>query len=1106
MSNPENLEQKIEEQEAVLKNDKKNMLVSASAGSGKTYIMIKYITKLICEKKVPINNLLVLTFTKAAANEMKERLERSLKEQGQDDFIVEQIDALTTSNISTIHAFCEKMIKKYANLLEISENFQIMDESYSQQLRFFAVDNALKELKNESEEDYLELIGCYKNDKNKICDHILEIENLLNSVAYRDKFLDDLQTRNENYFALATDYLLSLVKNQTKNLVKLAREEHILEFETHLDDSLFDILNAKDIVQLSQKIDEFVFPKIPPVKEIGQEANEKLKNIKANLTKLFEKISSLNLTDQENIDFQKIGRLEKILLKLFKNYEKIEKNAKKSQNLLDFYDLEKYMNILSSQENLFSGIKYVFIDEYQDTNKVQETIVKKLAKNCNFVAVGDAKQGIYGFRLASAEIFLNDIDIFENDENSTVKYLQSNFRSNQKVLDFVNDVFKKSMTKQSCGIEYFPESMLKGRAKFLDDGQKSVFIDVVNEKTEQKEKSLPKVYSVKNAEVVVENKSENMLLDIKRRILECLSSNISDKGVLRPCKFSDIAILSRSRSPFFKQLSDFLQENEIPVVSNSRDDLFDESEMQMLKNFLKISLCFDDDLALLSVITSALCGCSMQEVADEKIDESESLCEIVKNSLNPKIVSFLNNLSAFKLDSQVYGIKTALEMFFAKTNYRASLNLRPEHIKLNMFLDKFLGEIARSGYDFDLPSLLTYFETAEIPVVPEPSESSDAILLTTIHNSKGLEYPIVFLIGCDASLKSQSSKNEIQINEKFGLGVKFYDQDANIERNTAKLLAIKEMEAHKDFVEELMIFYVALTRAKNRLYLFGKNRNFKTFSLENCDSYFDLIFYSNPEILKNLLENDKFETDTLSAKIIDEVEQISFGKKQNAEHLVVDEQMKKDMKDYLEFEYKIDDFTNFKLKESVTSLSQKQQEDALAKYSNDNFNFSSATIEVGNAYHLALKLCDFEKINSVDDLGRELDNFKDELKDSLDLINIDILYKNIFLLKKLTQNADKIFKEKEFIMKEPVSKFLPNAKTDERVLVQGIIDLFVIKDQKIRLVDYKFSNSQSDEYLIEKYSPQLRAYKIALEDALSLLVENVYLLSLKNFHMIKVEI
>ena len=1094
-------EKKIAEQEAVLNNSKKNMLISASAGSGKTYIMIKYISKLICDDHVPVKDFLVLTFTKAAANEMKSRLEKRLKEHEQNEFVIEQIDALSTANISTIHAFCEKMLKKYANLLSINENFSIADDNYAQKLCATAVEQALVELKNEDEDAYHQLVECYKNNDEKIKNVIFEMENLINALANREEFLNKIEFENETYFDKALNYLFDNAQKELKNNLKLVEAEHIFDFENVLKDTLRKVLTSENLFEMSQALADFKFPFLPKRKECGDEVVDRLNKIKDNINKIFDKIKGLNLTNEDSVDFQKIGLLEKNLLKLYKKYEKNQNLLKKSQNLLDFYDLEKYMKILSKQENLFSGIKYVFVDEYQDTNKIQDEIIKSIAKNSNFVAVGDAKQGIYGFRLASAEIFLKDLKDFEEDQNSQVNFLKSNFRSDKNVLNFVNDVFKVCMTKRSCGIDYENSSMVKGEADFVSDGQKTIYIDIVKE--DKQEFVLPNIYSVKNAEAVVENKQKNMLNDIKRRILECLGSQISDGGKLRPCRYGDIAILSRGRDDLYRQLCDFLQQNQIPVMTNSRDKLFDESQILVLLNFLKLVLSFDDEVALLSVLNSALVGLDLQKLTDEKLEKNQNLIDLVLQSKNPKILKFLENLQKFRLNLQIFGIKMSFLTLFRETDYRAYLNTLPNSKKVNEFVDKFLSEIESSGYDYDLPSLLSYFESVDISVTSEPSAVDNSVLLTTIHNSKGLEYPIVFLIGCDSNLKKPNAGgSDVRINDQFGLGVKFYDKETNQETDSVKMLAIKEMESKKDFVEELMIFYVALTRAKNRIYLFGKDDNFEKISLESCSSYFDFIFYAKPSILKALNESDCYEDEHICATVLDEVEENKFDTNFDYQNGEIDEQLRQDFENYIDFSYKFSNFSNFKSKESVTSLSQKEEDD-ISKFSNVNIQFSSAAIETGNAYHLALKVIDFDKVKTFEDLASELEKNKDVLKEDVALINKDILYKNIILLKTLTDGADKIFKEKEFIMKEQLSK-LTNFDIDERVLVQGVVDLFVIKDGHITLIDYKFSGAKNRDYLIEKYTPQLRAYKIALEESFGLKVEKTFLLSLKNADLIEV--
>lgn len=1092
----------IEEQEKVLQNQNKNMLVSASAGSGKTYIMIKYISKLICEKKVPVKDLLVLTFTKVAAAEMKERLTKSLKEYGNEDFIVEQIDALSVSNISTIHSFCEKYLKKYANLLGLNENFEVADENVSQRIRQNAFAKALKSFYEECQTDYIELVSSFKNDYQKIKLIIFELENLANSVADKDNFLKEQAEKSESFFEEAQNYLFEEFMIEVKNCHDKVERLHVFDFEIALKKMLESFFQAKDIFEMARATVDFKFPLLPKRKEVGDETVSKLKDIKSKIVKIIDKIKSLRLNDFENIDYQKGGKLEKILLKLFSYYEIEEEETKKLENCLDFYDLEKYMKILSEKENLFSGIQYVFVDEYQDTNKVQERIVKNIAKNCNFVAVGDVKQGIYGFRLASSEIFLKDMEEFEKVQNSSVNYLQSNFRSSQKVLDFVNKIFAVCMTKEISGIDYQKSSMLKGVGEFKEDGVCAVIIDLIKEK-ENLPKTLPEIYSVKEAEVVVENKNLNQLKQIKNRIFEVLSSKIYDNGEFRDCKFSDIAILSRKRDALFNQLETYLLQSGIPVISNSRKILMDEPEIKMLHNYLKIALDMNDDVALLSVLMSDLSETNLDEVFEIKTKENKSLCEIVNDDKENIFSKFKANLTDFRKNSEIFGIKTAFLKLFNKTNYFAALNISKENQTL-MFVQKFLDEIQSSGLEYDLPALIQYFDEVDCVVFSEPSVVEDSVLLTTIHNSKGLEYPIVFLIGCDQSLKKAQSKGFLEINESFGLALKYYDKENNNEITTVRMMAIKDFEAKKDFVEELFILYVALTRAKNRLYLFGETKDFEKYSIESCDSYFDLFFFSNSKIKEILLEKDFYKDEIMSVCVVDDVEEIEFEKTEKITNFEKDEKLIEKVENYLNFNYKINEKLNFRLKESVTSLNNKFLEDKNLKFSNEYFSFGENMVEIGNAYHYALKSLNFDKIENKTDLINQIETNKEIFDDFIELLDLDILLKNILLLKPILSGG-KVYKEKEFLLKEKISNLIDEEKFDDEILVQGIVDLFIVKNNKIILIDFKYSNANNIQYLKEKYKNQLKLYKIALENAFNMPVENMFLLSLKDNNLIKVE-
>lgn len=1094
----------IEEQERVLKNDKKNMLVSASAGSGKTYVVIKYITELICKKRVPVKDFVILTFTKAAASEMKERLQKSLREMGNDPFVIEQLDALSISNISTIHAFCEKMLKKYANLIGLNSNFVVADENLSQKIKNEAFENALNNFKNSHQDKYLNLMKFYKNDKSLLKKIMFEVEKLTDAVADKEEFVKKNFVESEKYFDNALSFLFQETKSEILRLLEEVERLHTGDFEFLLRNSLSQILASEDIFALAKGVEEFKFPMLPKKKEVGEEVVETLNLIKKRIKKLFDDVKNLNLLDEDNTRTQKEASNEKDLLGLFFVYEAEKGRIKFLTNCLDFSDLEKYMKTLSEKENLFDGVKFVFVDEYQDTNKIQERIIKNVAKNSNFVAVGDVKQGIYGFRLASCEIFLKDMQEFEEDENSVVNNLKSNFRSSQKVLDFVNDVFKVCMTEETAGVDYLQTSMLEGKKEFKKENAKPINIDlVIEDKPEQKE--LPEIYSVKGDEEIFENSNKKQLFAIKNRIMEVMKSEICEDGNFRKCKFSDIAILFRSRGELFDDLESFLLESGIPVLSNSRSELFDEVEARVLLNWLKLALNFDDDVAMLSVLHSALVGFSLEDISAIVQKSDEKLCEIVKN--NQFFAKFIQLMNDFKMNFEIFGARVALVKLFEKTEYRAYINSQKNQRKLNNFIDKFLQSITESGFEFDLAGLINYFESVEITVVSDVSGNEEAITLTTIHNSKGLEYPIVFLAGCDRNLKKSARNGLVEINEDFGFSAKKYDTENNQEILSVRMKAIQKAEEKKDFVEELMIFYVALTRAKNRLYLFGRfdENIFKRFSVQDCDSYFDLIFFAKKDLREKLSNSDFFETEDIQVSLIDELSEIPGEIEVQKENLESLPEVERKIREYLYFKYKFDDKLNFKLKESVTSLNKRQLEDFLEPYSNDNFKFGGATVDEGNAYHLALKVLDFEKIENMSDLERQISMNVSQLEDSLKFLDFDVLLKNIKILKDLYGNGA-VYKEKQFIMKESLCNLLENVPYKDKILVQGVVDFFAVEKGEIILVDYKYSQSSSEEYLANKYKNQLKLYKMALESGLNLPVRRAYLLSLKYGKLIQIDI
>lgn len=1093
---------KIEEQERVLKNDKKNMIVSASAGSGKTYVLIEYISRLVCQKRVPIKKLLILTFTKQAALEMKERLVEKLKKEvmklkkKDEDFLIKQIDDLSVSNISTIHSFCEYCLKKYANILKINENFEIADENLAKKIKFSSLKQALKKFEKENADEMTLINFAFKYDENKLNNAIFEIEQMAHSVSDKDKYIDKILTSQQEIYKNAEQIVKNYIDDEINSYIKSLELRHFGGEADELKRNCFSVFDSASLIEKIENVKNLSLPKFPKKEEISEEENLFLGELKEDFKKFKERLTSLNLTN-EKVESEKKAELEKALVHLFLLYCEEYEKEKESVNLLDFNDLEQYMLKLSFNKVFKEEFLYVFIDEYQDTNSLQEKIVKKVAENCNFVAVGDAKQGIYGFRLASSKIFLKDVEEFEKDENGNALFLKLNFRSDKRVLNFVNSIFKNTMTVENSGINYLSTSMLQNVYEFENDNEKSVVVDIVS--GSEKEKNDFEIYSVKEDEME-ENLSMNEMEVCRAEIERQLKTQIYDnkQGVFRPVKYSDIAIISRSRNQFFNDLGKFLLQSGIPVTTMSKKYLSDTPEIKILIAVLKIALSQQDNLSLLSVLMSNFGKFNQDEILQICQKENKNLCEIVKN--NEKFADFLKKIEDFKNNGLTFGYRRAFEILFEETNYYPYIFSQYDGEELYASINLFLNEIEKSGFMFDLPNLISYFENVSIEDNGVAVGENDSVLLTTIHKTKGLEYPIVMIINAGKSLKRAEKKGDIRLDDELGLATKFYEGD--LEEPSIKMFAIDLKNEKKRFQEEMMIFYVALTRAKNRLIIVGENKkkDLKPLSVKKIDSYFDYIFstLASPEIEK-LLSEKVLEKDMVTFNIIEKVENLQI-EKNDKKYGKIDEKIVQNVQNYLNFKYLYENKENISFKNSVTGLTKKYEDDNVFQKNNEFINVENNVVEIGNAYHYALKILDFEKIENLMDVTKNLQKSMEE--EQRKLINMELLYNNILTLKPYCNG--KVFKEQEFIMKDSLCNLIEKNSQDE-IMVQGIIDFFAVKENgSVILIDYKYSTENNPEKLINRYKLQLKLYKNAIESGLNLKVNEVYLLNLRFNNLIKV--
>ena len=1084
-----------EEQDRVLKNTNDKAIVSASAGTGKTTTLIQYITDLI-KHGVPVNRLLVVTFTNNAANEMKDRLLSKLMELEKNDWILNQIDDVLTADISTIHSFLQKIVKRNIDKLDISNDYYLLDEHKSKEIKNKAFDEAYERAC--TEEKLQDLLLSLHSEKTLLKSIIFALENHFAVLANPQEAIKYYKTHQTEIYELAlkrmNKILVDKIFSLTHRLAKI--------FKT-MDDKNLNFKYVKNYILELQKISgENTFREnIDAIRNLSlgrinnREEIPGFANIKESVSKLIKKFKNEQY-DRES--FWEKNSLVNNLYEFYNIYEEELKKIKLSENCLDFNDLEKLaIELLQDDkvaEEIQSNYDYVVIDEYQDTNPVQEKIMKILSQKCKFLAVGDPKQGIYGFRNATSEIMKKDIRDFS--ANGGVYYLTNNFRSDPLILKFVNDVFKNVMREGNTGIDY--EKSSKFSLRFEDKYPKNtlpiVRIDLLKTKKDEDELSEPEIYDLVLAERVVKDKAQKEAELISQRINELLLSKIYDakQGKFRDVNYSDITILVRGRGEVADRIVQELTNQGLPVISSLDKGISSNEEVEVIKSLLKLAIDYQDDVSLVSFLTSKLGGMTLDEVYKIRKDyKNKAFYEEFKES--EKYAEFDKLLQDFKYHVYSKGVRFALEKLFFRNEYNPYLLSKRDGINIKAQIDKLLDLIENSGYNYDLPALIHYLNSSDIRISGTNS-GLNAINITTIHASKGLEYPIVILAGMGKDLTRKDVRNGLssfKISKEYGLALSTFKYSEGEKNKNILLTAIEEEKSRKEFVDEIMLLYVAMTRAKNHLYIVGEDNIEKLSPILTDEDIFEnksfikLIISSLLVKYDKFLDGDHFEDEGLEFNIVDDVKVIERIK----ENKITDcaETFANKIEDYLDYDYPHLSSTTTRYKQSVTMINS----------DNNDLNKqigSGAGVDVGIAYHTALEKLDLLNIFSEEDIKNNLD------AEILQLIDTKILLKDINLLKPLIINK-KIYKEKVFTMRAKANDVIENS-IDENIMIQGIVDLFLIGEKNI-LVDYKFTNIEDEKILIKKYKKQLLIYKKAIENAYMLNLDEIYLLSLKYGKLIK---
>lgn len=875
-----------EEQQKVIGLRDRNILVSAAAGSGKTAVLVERILQMLQDKKNPvdIDRMLIVTFTNAAASEMKEKIgraiENSLQQHPDDTHLQKQSALLHNARIMTIHSFCKEVIQTYFNQIDLDPAFRIGDETELKLLKADVAGDLLEVCYENREHGFLELVECYgtgKSDKN-IEELILNLYDFSTSYPWPEKWLDNVhasftyETIQEMEKSPWMEQLLEFLHCTVRDCIQ--QNEKALEicmsfggpwqYEKALQDDrdfLCGLENEESYSGFAGRLEALSWTRLSAKKDESVEEDKKnlVKHMREEWKKAVGDIKKNYFFQPVEEMFEDLKRTEKVmgtLVRLVKEFSNAYWKRKSKKNVLDFNDLEHLaLKILVDEDgnptdaaNELSGYyTEILIDEYQDSNLVQETILKSVSKekkgHPNIFMVGDVKQSIYKFRQARPELFLEKYRTYSKEDSLYQKVdLHKNFRSRKQVLGFVNFLFRKIMREEIGGIDYGENEKLNPGMEFPSYENESVFdtelLLVTEEKSEEDglEKE-EREYTQRELE------AKAIAGEIKKMISEDSTVKIFDKeeNIYRTPRFEDIVILLRTMSGWSEVFTDILEQEGIPAFAEKQSGYFSAQEVRVVLNLLRIIDNPRQDIPLACVLYS-----SIYHFADEELAEMKSCCrqrewydiltDYAQNGENTgirqKVNDFLADLREYRELAGYVSIRDLIRHILDHTGYLqyvlAMQGGEKKEGNLLMLMQK-AEDFESTSYHglFQFNRYMERLHKYEIDFGEAGinGENEDTVRIMSIHKSKGLEFPVVFVSGLGKKFNKQDTRNAVIIHPDLGLGPDFIDPVLRIKSPTLQKKVIQKQMILESMAEELRVLYVALTRAKEKLFLTGLVKN-----------------------------------------------------------------------------------------------------------------------------------------------------------------------------------------------------------------------------------------------------------------------------------------
>ncbi|WP_176761893.1 helicase-exonuclease AddAB subunit AddA [Pseudobutyrivibrio sp. YE44] len=1185
------------EQESVRDTRGKNMLVSAAAGSGKTFVLVERIISQILDEKHGINvdEILVVTFTKAAAAEMKDRIrqaiDKAVMEKGADARIRSQATLIHSAHIRTIDSFCSWVVKNYFYAIDRDPSFRIATTGEMKLLEDEVFKDLLSE-RLESEDENFNLLADAYIDRNRtgaLKDMVLSLYEKASSFPWVQEWFDnslriyDIDSVEE----LEQSDFVGLIKQRTDDILKdypnriekimALYEDQSCPYITNIFGpemaQIVGVLQAQSFKDKYFALSNCHFNTYPRNKtNLSPDDAARAKALRDEYKDEIKKLKDAFYVESPEDLLQTllfVKRQATALIDFAKEYTNRLSEEKNKKNIFTFNDIEHMaLEILrdkNSKEHeptevakeLSNHFKEIMVDEYQDSNELQEQILTAICSGNNYFTVGDVKQSIYAFRQASPQLFIDKLNSYPTDAKADTSIridLDNNFRSRGEVLNYCNEVFRPLMQPDMGGVEYDDRAALKVGDKTFKGDTKDYQSEVIIATQNPDDMK----------ELDIDNRDTLEALVVAKRIKELMTDGfqVSYKAdgerQLRPMKYSDVVILMSAVSGHASHYIKALTESGIPAYVAEEKGFFEREEIETVLAMLMVIDNPFNDIPLAAVLHSPMFGFTSNRLAQIKAGADatslyQSLLDYKAKHQAKDIDAFLHTLNLFRDKAMDTPIHQIIEELLEFTGYGVYVSALPTGkmgaANLNKLVDEAVSFESTSYKGLSrfvayIDSLKTYDE--DLGIAKTVGENDDAVRIMTIHKSKGLEFPVVFVCGCGSS--SKANMDSYCYDDEYGLSLNYKNPITKIQADAAfhKLFRLRLQAKEKG--ENFRKYYVALTRPVDKLIITASIKPTSKLSvpdiLEGYTGADSTLSYLTKEkastIIELIIRAMRTSGSTVPIRIVDcgelfvdEVKKEILKKdtfdKINA--IVESEAQDKDnpVIKSLSFTYANSEDSKYKSKYSVSEIKHQAMEDAF-RFNEDAapafiqhekeayipvfMRQATLTAEreqdkipagalYGTAMHRFMECFDFAAEALADSFDTQLNEMK-----RLNMLSEDEQQRiSPMKLKKFLKDETairmaaaakngKLYKEKPFVFgSDGKNLFDDESSSDEMILVQGIIDVFFDEDDGIVLLDYKTDRVDVESELVLRYEKQLQLYKSAIEKAYNVPVKETLIYS-----------